>query len=92
MTKWERVHAAKAGDKRWCTACGEDRIDQRSRLGRCPTCRKMIKVIRHRQDARKQIKEHPISKEKSRAYSKTWRDKNPEKARQAERASQRKRV
>ena len=41
-TKWERVQAAKAGDKRWCVRCGGLRIDQRGKQGTegmCPSCR-----------------------------------------------------
>ena len=51
MTKWERVTAAKAGDMRWCTVCGEDRVDQLSTKGWCPTCRPDMRKLRARNRA-----------------------------------------
>ena len=38
-TAFERQAAAQDGDTRWCTRCGGDRVDRRSRLGLCPACR-----------------------------------------------------
>ena len=70
MTKWERVTAAKAGDKRWCTACGEDRVDRRSPNGWCPTCRVSLQKIRKREWHRKWRADNPEkAKEQGRAYN-----------------------
>ena len=51
MTAFERVAAAKAGDKRWCTACGEDRVDRRSR---CVDVRR-LHAGKHSADERRPI-------------------------------------
>ena len=88
MTKWERVAAAKAGDKRWCTACGEDRIDNLNPLGRCPACRTELAKIRARRNARERMRKwraqnHERERERERGQDRMrkWRAANPERER-----------